>query len=117
MTWTALEGVLEASGYPYARQGSYAESEELPPTFLTFWNIDVPSDSFYDDDAHRRIWRWQIYLYTKDPRLLYSVLDDVLADAKSRGFVIEVNARDIETDTPDYVGRTARILYSETLYE
>ena len=39
MTWEALEPILAATGYEYARQGSYAATGPLPETFLTFWNV------------------------------------------------------------------------------
>lgn len=115
MTWAALETVLEGTGYPYARQGSYSEDDALPDTFVTFWNIETPEDSFYDNEPNRRIWRWQIYLYTTDPSIMYSAMDALLDDARANGFVLEGRAFDLSTDEPNYIGRTARLLYVETL--
>lgn len=115
MTWEALEPVLQATGYEYARQGSYADAGELPSTFITFWNLDTPTASHYDNEPNRAIWRWQVYLYTKNPAIMYTAMQDLLAAAKQAGFVLEGMAWDIDADEPGYVGRTARLAYCETL--
>ena len=115
MTWEALEAVLSATGYEYARQGSYAEAGELPATFFTFWNLSTPEESFYDNQPTKKVWEWQIYLYTKDPALMYSLMDDTLSMARSAGFVLQGRARDIDSGEPGYVGRTATLLYVETI--
>ena len=113
MTWEALEPILAATGYEYARQGSYAATGPLPETFLTFWNVSTDEDVFYDDAPHRAVWRWQVYLYTKDPSLMYSAMDALIASAREAGFVPEERARDIDAKEPGYVGRTVHLRYPE----
>ena len=115
MTWEALEQVLEGTGYEYARQGSYAEEGPLPATFVTFWNVDTPESRFYDDVPNAAVWRWQIYLYTTDPAIMYSAMDSLLADAREAGFVPEGRAWDIDSGEPGYVGRTVRLRYVQDL--
>ena len=115
MTWEALEQVFNHYDYPYSRQGSYAEADRLPVSFFTFWNFDTPEESFYDNAPNRVVWRWQIYFYTKDPSLMYSVMDDLIAYAKTLGFVPDGRAWDIDSNEPEYVGRTVRLLYVETI--
>ena len=115
MTWDALEGLLESTGYEYARQGSYADAGELPASFFTFWNVETPEDGFYDNSPTRAVWRWQVYFYTKDPAVMYSAMDSLLADARARGFVPEGRAWDIDADEPGYVGRTVRLAYVQDI--
>lgn len=113
MTWEALEAVLEATGYEYARQGSYADAGPLPASFFTFWNVETPETAFYDDAPNAAVWRWQVYFYTSDPALLYSAMDSLLDDARARGFVLEGRAHDIDAGEPGYAGRTARLAYRQ----
>ena len=115
MAGEALERVLESTGFEYARQGSFAEAGPLPSAFFTFWNVDTPLESHYDNEPARRIWRWQVYFYTTDPSLLYSAMDSLLATAREEGFVLEGGAWDLSADEPGYVGRTARLAYCESL--
>lgn len=117
MTWTALEALLDATGLEYARQGSYAGAGSLPESFFTFWNIETPETRFYDNVPHAAVWRWQIYYYTKNPETLYSAMDDLIADARERGFIIDNRARDLDADEPGYSGRTVRLAYIENALE
>lgn len=117
MTWEALEPVLAATGYEYARQGSYAPEGPLPASFFTFWNVSTDEDQFYDNSPFRAVWRWQIYFYTKDPSLMYSVMGSLIASARAAGFVPEGRAEDIDAKEPGYVGRTVHLRYPEGLNE
>lgn len=113
MTWEALEPILAATGFEYARQGSYAPEATLPESFLTFWNDRTSEGQFYDNGHHLVIWRWQVYFYTRDPSLMYSVMDGIIASAREAGFVPEGRAGDIDAQEPGYVARTVRLNYPE----
>lgn len=115
MTWQALEAVLDGMGYEYARQGSYAEQGDLPATFLTFWNIETPEARFYDDAPTVAVWTWQVYLYTKDPSIMYSAMDRLVDSARAQGFVPDGRAWDIDAGEPGYVGRTVRLRYVQDI--
>ena len=115
MTWEALEAALEATGYEYARQGSYADAGPLPASFFTFWNIETPETAFYDNGPSAAVWRWQVYFYTKDPSLMYSVMGSLIASARAAGFIPEGRAEDIDAKEPGYVGRTVHLRYPEDL--
>ena len=115
MTWQALEPLLEATGWDYARQGSFAAEGPLPATFWTFWNDRTSEDQHYDDMPHRAVWRWQVYLYTQDPAIMYSAMDSLIASARAAGFVPEGRAEDIDAKEPGYVGRTVRLRFAENL--
>lgn len=115
MTWEALEQLLESTGYPYFRQGSLAEDEPYPETFWTFWNISTDEDRFYDDEPHATVWTWQIYLYTRDPSIMYSEMEDLVEAAREAGFIPVSRATDLASDLPEWVGRTIRIQYIQTI--
>lgn len=111
--WIKLEEVFKKTGLEYSRQGSYGEDDEYPESFFTFWNFDTPEEGFYDDEANRSVWYWQVYYYTKDPATLYSKMDEFVRLAKEAGFVVEGRGHDIPSDRPDYPGRMITIKYME----
>lgn len=111
--WSKLENVFEKIGLEYSRQGSYSDVSEYPSSFFTFWNFDAPEGGWYDNEAKRTVWYWQVYYYTKDPVTLYSMMDEFIRLAKAEGFVVEGRGTDIQSDRPDYPGRTIRIKYLE----
>ena len=84
--WEVLEKVLnkfqEEEEINYYRQGSRSETETLEDSFLTFWNSSTTEASFYDEEATRAIYTWQICIYTNDPSKLYTLADKFLRLAK-----------------------------------
>lgn len=115
MTWEALEAVLEDTGLPYFRQGSLMEDEPYPDSFFTFWNLSTEEERFYDDEPHAAVWTWQVYFYTRDPSLLYSQMDALLASARSAGFIPASRAFDLASDLDEWSGRTVRLQYVQTI--
>ena len=111
--WEKLEPIFEELELPYSRQGSYEEDEELPESFFTFWNMDTPESGYYDNDAHKAVWLWAIYFYTKNPALIYSKLENFIKIAKEKGFIAEGRGRDIASGIPNYSGRYVVIKYVE----
>lgn len=111
--WEKLEKIFQALGLEYSRQGSYSPDEELPSSFFTFWNYDIPEEGFFDNKASRAIWIWQVYFYTTNPNLIYSKLQEFIDLAKEEGFIVEGRGSDIPTERPDYLGRMVRITFIE----
>lgn len=115
--WEKLEEVLnefeEETQTPYFRQGSLVNMDDLPKTFLTFWNTTTPESSFYDNDPHSAIWTWAIYIYTTEPSVLYSLPSRFLKLAKAKGFILQGKANDIASGIEGYVGRFLTIKYFE----
>lgn len=111
--WSKLEDVFRTMGLDYSRQGSYTDDREYPPSFFTFWNFDIPEDGFFDNEAHRAVWYWQICYYTRFPETLYSRMDEFTELAKAAGFIVEGRGEDVLSDRPDYPGRMVRIKYIE----
>ena len=111
--WSRLEDVFEKVGLPYYRQGSFSSEGEYDPSFFTFWNPDTQNSAFYDNESNKSIWYWNIYYYTNDPATLYSKMDEFVKVAKEAGFIVDGRGRDIQSDRPDYPGRTISIIYIE----
>lgn len=106
-----LFNLFDEIGLPYFRQGSMSD-EDYKPRFFTFWNIDTPNDSFYDNSERRYIEYIQVGFYTNDANLIYSQLDEggeFFTKAKQRGFVFEGRAKDANADKKDYFGRVCYI--------
>ena len=100
--------IFEKIGLPYFRQGSLSD-EDYPPSFFTFWNIDTPNDSFYDNKESRYILYVQIGFYTNNAKLIYSTLEDFMERARAKGFVIEGRPKDANADKDNYFGRVLYI--------
>ena len=113
--WSKLEEVFKEIGLPYFRQGSFSDESEYPESFFTFWNPNTKDGAFYDDEAHKSEWHWNVYYYTNDPSTLYSRMEDFIEIAKEVGFIIEGRGFDVKSDRTDYPGRMIRIIYVETL--
>lgn len=103
-----LFDLFEEIGLPYYRQGSLSD-EEYKPSFFTFWNIDTPNDSFYDNHETRYIEYVQVGFYTNDASKIYSVMDEFIEKAKAKGFVLQGRARDANADKDNYFGRVCYI--------
>lgn len=113
--------LFEEIGLPYFRQGSLSD-EDYPPDFFTFWNIDTPNDSFYDNHETRYIPYIQIGWYTNDASKIYSQLEeggDFYQKAKEKGFVFDGRAKDAPADKDNYYGRVCylRIIHNITKQE
>lgn len=106
--------LFEEIGFPYFRQGSLSDAD-YQPYFFTYWNVDTPNDSFYDNSEHRFIEYVQIGFYTNDAENIYSVMDDFIKRAKAKRFVVEGRPKDANADKKDYFGRVCYIRIINTL--
>lgn len=114
-----LFDLFDEIGLPYFRQGSLSD-EDYKPSFFTYWNIDTPNASFYDNKERRYIERVQVGFYTNDAEAIYSQLDEggeFYTKAKEKGFVFEGRARDADADKKDYSGRVCYIAIIHRLEE
>lgn len=100
--------LFDEIGLPYFRQGSLSD-KDYPASFFTFWNIDSPNDSFYDNKETRNIEYIQVGFYTNDADLIYSQMNDFIDRAKEKGFVVQGKARDTNADKDNYFGRLVYI--------
>ena len=107
-----LFALFEEMGYKNAegffRQGSLTD-ETYPPEFFTFWNIDTPQDRHYDNKLTRYNEYVQVGFYTDNAIKIYSVMEDFIERARSKGFVIAGLPRDANADKKGYFGRVCYI--------
>ena len=103
-----LFALFNEIGLPYFRQGSMSD-EDYKPSFFTFWNIDTPQDQHYDNGLHQYNEYVQIGFYTNNAEKIYSVMNDFIERARSKGFVIAGMPRDADADKDNYFGRICYI--------
>lgn len=99
-----LFDLFKEIGLPYFRQGSLSD-EDYKPSFFTYWNIDTPNDSFYDNKETRFIEYIQVGFYTNKADEIYSGMDNFIEKAKAKGFVLEGRPKDANADKANYYGR------------
>jgi hypothetical protein len=105
---TELFNLFDEIGLPYFRQGSLSD-EEYQPKFFTYWNIDSPRLSYYDNKSRRWAEYIQIGFYTNDADLIYSVMEDFIRRAEEKGFLVEGKPKDANADKKGYFGRVCYI--------
>ena len=110
----ALITILESFKYPVFRQGSMNNDEEYPATFFTFWNNESPDHSHYDNDEYGTAWDFNIYVYSNDPVLTYSLLLDARRALKNAGWITPSKGFDAASDQPTHTGRGLEVFYLET---
>lgn len=109
----ALISLLETFGYPVRLQGSFAEDEQYPESFFTFWNNDTSDGSHYDNDAVNYIWDFDVNFYSIDPALVNTVLLDARRLMKSNGWIMSGKGHDLASDEPTHTGRGINVKYIE----
>lgn len=108
-----LISLLETFGYPVRLQGSFAEDEQYPESFFTFWNNDTSDGSHYDNDAVTYIWDFDVNFYSIDPALVNTVLLDARRLMKTNGWIVSGKGHDLASDEPTHTGRGINVTYIE----
>ena len=104
--------VLESFGYPVLLQGSMSNDANYPSSFFTYWNNEVTSDGYYDNDSSIDIWDYDVNFYSDDPTLVNEKLRDVIHVLKENGFIVK-RRYDVMSDEPTHTGRGMNVLYIE----
>ena len=107
----ALITILESFKYPVYRQGSMSNDATYPETFITFWNNDSPNHAHYDNSEYVTAWDYNIYVYSSDPNLTYSVLMDVRTALKEAGWITPSKGFDVASDEASHTGRGLEVFY------
>lgn len=108
-----LINILSSFGYPVYRQGSMSDDEAYPDTFITFWNTDSPDHSHYDNSEYGTVWDFNIYVYSNDPTLTYSVLTDARAALKAARWIVRGKGYDVQSDEETHTGRGLEVIFLE----
>ena len=109
-----LINILSKLGYPVYRQGSMSDDDIYPSTFLTFWNYDTPDHSHYDNSEYGYDWSFNIYVYSNNPELTYSVLAEARTKLKKAGWIVNGKGFDVQSDEATHTGRGLEIFFLET---
>lgn len=106
--------ILSQFNYPIYRQGSMSDDESYPDTFFTFWNTNSVDHSHYDDNEYGVAWDFYVYVYSNDPSLTYSVLEDARKALKQAGWITSGRGFDAASDEETHTGRGLEAYYLET---
>ena len=108
-----LIATLSTLGYPVYKQGSMSNDATYPATFITFWNYDTPDHNHYDNSEYGSEWYFNIYVYSSDPSLTYSVLEAARTALKEVGWICKGKGFDVASDEATHTGRGLEIIYME----
>lgn len=110
----ALLEILENFGYPVYRQGSMADEEHYPETFVTFWNNDSPDHAHYNNTNYGTSWDYNVFVYSSDPAKVYELLSDIRTALKAAKWIVPSKGQDASSDEATHTGRTIEVYYLET---
>jgi hypothetical protein len=105
--------VFESLKVPYCKQGSASMWSVYPETFITFWNNESPDHMEYDDHRYGTEWHFTIYVYSSDPEVTYSLLDQVREALESEGWFVPSKGFDANSDESTHTGRGIEIFKLE----
>lgn len=106
--------ILESFGYPAYRQGSLSDSEPYQDaSFWTFINTNSPTHSFYDNQEYGTEWSYNIFFYSVDPELPYSMIQAARTALKAQGWIVNGRGTDAYSDDKTHTGRTVNITFMD----
>lgn len=85
-------------------QGTLAEDEAYPDSFVTFWTDTTSDNAHYDDDVSSIDWSFSVVYYSSDPALVNSVPAQIRTALKAVGFIPQGRGNDIPSDRPSHTG-------------
>lgn len=97
--------IMEGFGYPVLRQGSLPDDEDYPDTFLTFWNNGTSRTAHYDNASFAEAGTFDVNVYSTDPELAYSLMENVKEKFETNGYAIPDAGHDVASDEPSHIGR------------
>ena len=92
-----------------------SSTQEYPQAFFTTWNNDTWEESFYEGEARRKVWDYDINFYASDPELVDKVPEETIERLKKEGFIIDRAGYDVMSDEPTHTGRGIHILCIEDM--
>lgn len=85
-------------------QGTMAEDEDYPESFITFQITGSPEQDFFDGNPFGTQWRFAVIFYTCNPELMSTMPKQIYADLKAAGFIPQGKGYDIPSDEPGWTG-------------
>ena len=105
-----LINLLSQFNYQVIRQGSLSSDSVYPDTFFTFWENEENGHSFYDNDEVSATYDFDVNVYSINPDLCYSLLDEARQLLKDNGWIITNRATDAYSDEITHIGRTMTVV-------
>lgn len=104
---------LESLGYDVFLQGTLADDEQYPESFITFFTTNSTDHAFYDGEPSGTEWHYTVIFYTSNPVLMSTVPMQIYNTLKKAGFIPQGKGRDIPSDEPTHTGWANDYLYLE----
>lgn len=104
-----------AEEIPIFRQGSLGESDDYPPTFLTFWGSAESELTAYSNETATVVWRFDVNVYSTSAATVYSLCDSLRAAFKTADWQTPDRGHDVGSDEITHVGRGISVTYLQTL--
>ncbi|APM39398.1 hypothetical protein [Clostridium kluyveri] len=70
--YSLVYNTLIQLGYPVKEQGTYIDTSTLPETYITYFIVDNPTSSAYDNMLASQEPRIQVNIYSKKPSIKQS---------------------------------------------
>jgi hypothetical protein len=90
---------LTSIGYPVREQGTYAQNETLPETFITYFVLDQPNESHADNIPTSTTTKVRVTLYSRKPAIVQQT-NIVLKEAMLPAGFLRAGGRNLPFD-PD----------------
>lgn len=97
-----LISALEPLGCEVRLQGSYAENEPLPESFITYFIVDSPDGTFYEDGPLLTYIRIQVVLYSMKISVINTFPEQIFAACRNAGFIRDSRGRDLGFEGDHY---------------
>lgn len=104
---------LAEFGYPVYLQGTIAQGEPYPDTFITFWVESADDGSHYDNRTANWVWEFTVNFYSNDPKAVNAKPDEIRKALTAAGFIPRGKGWDLPSDEPSHTGWTQEYYYIE----
>ena len=109
-----LIDTLKDMGYGAPRlQGTFAENETYPDSFITFFTIDTPDIRFYDNKTKRTAYYFDVNFYSSNPELVNTVPESIAEKLAKVGFIRQGKGSDLASDVETHTGWNTQYIYLE----
>jgi hypothetical protein len=85
---------LKPLGYPVKEQGTYPSGTNLPETYITYFLVDRPNKSSYDNKPASETIRIQLALYSRRPSVKQNA-DELFKSVMLPGGFLRIGGRDL----------------------
>lgn len=103
--------LLSSLGYEVYRQGSFAEGDQYPDSFFTFWQNDSADHAYYNNNDYGTGWRFDVNFYSIDPEKTYEAIAQARTLLKQNSWIVPSKGYDVHSDEPTHTGRGIQVQF------